>query len=273
MTTSESGDSRKDGDTQKKTIRELLREWFRTNAGKELLDVEINQLEEELPLLFGYHIVQLGSLNEIDLLKSSRISHQILFDLFPQDHAQEGHLICRSTHLPIDENSVDVVLLPHVLEFEKDPHNILREIERILIGEGHLIITGFNPLSLWGIWHMLLAWRENPPWNGHFYRAARIKDWMGLLGFDVIKTKYMFFRPPVQSSWIMKRLGFLEKLGNYLCPWFGGTYMIIGKKRLMPLTPTKVEWRIRRRLIASGISEPAGRTYNSNNKRHSRSKI
>ncbi|MFK8067620.1 MAG: methyltransferase domain-containing protein [Gammaproteobacteria bacterium] len=244
----------------KETKRQRLREWFKTQAGDALFNVEKSQLEEELPLLFGYHILQLGALSDSPLLESSRISHQILFDLYPQDIIQDGHLVCRSTHLPIDENCVDVALLPHVLEYESDPHDILREIERVLIGEGHLIIIGFNPLSLWGIWRILLAWREKPPWSGHFYSAARVKDWLGLLGFEVVKTKYMFFRPPVQTSWIMKRLSFLEKLGNYLFPWFGGTYMIIGKKRLIPITPTKVEWRIRRRLIASGITEPTART-------------
>ncbi len=243
----------------KKAVRIRLKEWFKGVNGSSLLSAEKNLLEEELPDLFGYHIVQMGALEDESLLESSRISHRILFDLLPQDSLVPGHLACHSSHLPIDANSVDVVLLPHVLEFEEDPHEILREVERILIGEGHLLIMGFNPLSLWGIWHVLLAWRDNPPWNGYFYRSARVRDWLGLLGFDVIKTRYMFFRPPMHSSWIMSRLGFLEKIGNYLWPWLGGTYLIIGKKRLMPLTPTKTEWRIRRRLITSGVTEPTTR--------------
>ena len=243
----------------KKAIRTRLKEWFKGVAGRSLLDVEKGLLQEELPNLFGYHILQLGTLGEESLLEASRISHRVLFDIVPQDSISPGRLVCSSSHLPIDANSVDVILLPHVLEFEEKPHEILREIERTLIGEGHLIILGFNPLSLWGIWHAILAWRDSPPWNGYYYRSARIRDWLGLLGFDVIKTRYLFFRPPVRSNWIMNRLGFLEKLGNYLWPWFGGAYLIIGKKRLMPLTPTKAEWRIRRSLIASGVAEPTTR--------------
>ena len=245
--------------TNKKAVRPRLKEWFRGTAGKSLLNAEKKLLREELPNLFGYHIIQMGSLEDENFLSSSRISHRVLFDLLPQDSHTPGNPVCHSSYLPIDANSVDVVLLPHVLEFEEDPHEILREIERILIGEGHLLIMGFNPLSLWGLWHAMFAWRENPPWSGHFYRSARVRDWLGLLGFDVIKTRHLFFRPPVRTNWIMNRLGFLEKLGNYLWPWLGGTYLIIGKKRLMPLTPTKTEWRIRRRLITSGVTEPATR--------------
>ncbi len=245
--------------TSKKPVRLRLKEWFQGSPGQSLLEAEKNLLDEELPDLFGYHILQLGALDEGKLLDSSRISHKLLFDIVPQDAIATGDLACRSAYLPVDASSVDVVLLPHVLEFEDDPHEILREIDRVLIGEGHVIILGFNPLSLWGIWHILLAWRENPPWSGHFYRAARVKDWLGLLGFEVVQTKHLFFRPPTCSRWLMKQLNFLEKLGNYVWPWLGGSYLIIGKKRLLPLTPTKTEWRIRRRLIASGVTEPTTR--------------
>ncbi len=243
----------------KKTVRLRLKEWFKGVAGSSLLDIEKNVLDEELPDLFGYHILQLGTLEDGNFLGSSRISHRVLCNLTQYDPRSHDDLVCHSTHLPIDANSVDVVLLPHVLEFEEDPHDILREVERILIGEGHLLILGFNPFSLWGLWHLLLAWRDAPPWNGHFYTSNRVRDWLSLLGFEVIKTRHLFFRPPTRSNWIMKRLTFMEKLGNYLWPWFGGVYLIIGKKRLIPLTPTKTEWRIRRRLIASGVTEPTTR--------------
>jgi len=242
-----------------RTIRFRLREWFKGVAGRSLLGIEKSVLDEELPDLFGYHVLQIGALEDGSFLGSSRISHRVLCDLTPQKPLIHDDLICHSSHLPIDANSIDVVLLPHVLEFEDDPHDILREIERILIGEGYLLILGFNPFSLWGLWHILLAWRDTPPWKGHFYRSTRIRDWMRLLGLEVIKTRHLFFRPPTRSNWLMKRLSFLEKLGNYLWPWFGGVYLIIGKKRLIPLTPTKTEWRIRRRLITSGMTEPTTR--------------
>ncbi len=244
---------------KKPPVRCRLKQWFNGVSGSTLYSLERNLIEEELPDLFGYHILQLGLIESHGLLGSSRISHQILVEIAPQDTQHPEHLLCRSSQLPIAANSVDVVLIQHVLEFENDPHEVLREVERILIGEGHLLIIGFNPWSLMGIWRALLAWRDEPPWCGHFYRAGRIRDWLALLGFDVIKTRYMFFSPPIGSRWLMKRFTFFEKLGNYLCPWLGGGYLVIGKKRLIPLTPTRTEWRIRRSLIAAGVAEPSAR--------------
>jgi ubiquinone/menaquinone biosynthesis C-methylase UbiE len=53
--------------------------------------------------------------------------------------------------LPFATQSLDLVVLPHVLEFAAEPHQVLREVERVLIPEGQVIICGFNPSSLWGM--------------------------------------------------------------------------------------------------------------------------
>lgn len=243
----------------KSAIRGRLKRWFTGNTGQSLLLLEKEHINRILPNLFGYHIIQLGMLDKNGLCDASRISHKIMFDIAPQDEVQPERLICESSHLPFQSNSVDVVLLPHVLEFEADPHSTLREIERILIGEGHVIILGFNPLSLWGLWRVLLAWREEPPWCGHFFRSARLCDWLGLLGFDMVSNHTLYFRPPFRSRRMTNRLSFMEKLGKYLCPWFGGVFIIVAKKRLLPLTPVKAQWRVRRNLIASGVTEPSTR--------------
>ena len=245
--------------TGKRAIRYRLKRWFTGNAGQTLLHLEKEHLNRILPNLFGYHIIQLGMLEENGLCDASRISHKVMFDISPQEEIQPEHLICETSHLPFQSNSVDVVLLPHVLEYEDNPHTALREIERILIGEGHVIILGFNPLSLWGLWRVLLAWRDEPPWCGHFFRSARICDWLGLLGFDILSNHTLYFRPPFRSRRLIHRLSFMEKLGKYLCPWFGGVYIVVAKKRLLPLTPVRTQWRIRRNLIASGVTEPTTR--------------
>lgn len=239
--------------------RHLLCEWFKSPLGQSLLDSEQAYLEDVLPNIFGYHLLQLGELDSVDLLSTSRIGHRVKFDLSPQSLPEDRRLICDSHQLPLQSNSVDVIVLPHVLEYEVDPHNVLREIERVLIGEGHVIITAFNPWSLWGLRHLLLAWREVPPWSGHFYRSARVKDWLALLGFDIVKYDTLYHRPPMRSSRILRHLSFLEKLGKHLFPWMGGAFVIVAKKRLLPLTPMKMQWHMRRSLIASGVTEPSAR--------------
>jgi ubiquinone/menaquinone biosynthesis C-methylase UbiE len=41
-------------------------------------------------------------------------------------------------HLPLAANSIDLVVMPHTLEFAPDPHQMLREVERVLVPEGQV---------------------------------------------------------------------------------------------------------------------------------------
>ena len=234
-----------------------LQAWFSLPLGSYLLGQENLRIGRILPKLFGYHVLQIGRPGHQDFLASSTISHKIVM-LFGSsaDLRCKCSLLGDEESLAFESDSLDVVVLPHVLEFVANPHKLLREVERILIGEGHLLVTGFNPWSLWGLCRLLLFWREEPPWSGHFYGSARIKDWLSLLDFELLENQHFFFRPPVQKQSLMQKLVFLETLGKHCWPVFGGAYVIVAKKRVVPLTPVKMRWSARRQLIASGIIEP-----------------
>lgn len=239
-------------------LRTRLRHWFHGEPGRSLLLAERQRLREILPDLFGYHIVQLGRIDGADLLESSRICHRVVVDT--EGCAESAaQLACSAAALPFGADSIDVFVLPHVLEFEEDPYRVLREIERALIAEGHVVIIGFNPWSLWGLWRLALAWRGEPPWCGRFFGLPRTKDWLRLLGFDIVRSECAWFRPPVRSRAVLERLLFLDKLGGYWWPVLGGVYVLVGKKRLVPMTPLRARWKTRRRLIASGLAEPTAR--------------
>lgn len=243
------------------TLRRRLSNWFATAPGHELLQYEKRQLQQVLPGLFGYHIVQLGCLDDGSLIESSRIPHKVSVAIDAYNNGNPDiRLICIGEALPLASDSVDVLLLPHVLEFEHSPHQILRECERVLIGEGHLIIIGFNPWSWWGLWRIVLGWREQPPWAGQYFSASRLHDWLRLLGFELVQTYRLFYRPPVTNHGLLTRLAFMEKLGRWCWPWLGAVYMIVAKKHVAPLTPVRELWRHRRRLIASGVAEPTIRS-------------
>lgn len=241
--------------------RRRLYDWFRTPLGESLMQETLTRMHKLLPDLFGYHILQLGHLGNSDLLEPSRISHRAVLDI---DKSGPGYYPtqcrCSADSLPIQTNSVDVLLLPHVLEFERDPHQVLREADRVLIGDGHVVIAGFNPMSLWGIWHLLLAWRQEPPWNGRYLRLGRLKDWLKLLGFEIEYSRCHYFLPPFKGEGLRKRLGFLQKMGAYAWPMFGGIYLVVARKRDIPLTPQKSRWHLKRSLIAGGITEPSTRS-------------
>lgn len=240
-------------------IRQALRHWYTTPVGQLLLQQERERLDEILPTLFGYHIVQVGSLLGDELLTASRIPHRILID---PDRGGEGvppGLYAYPDALPIAADSVDVVLLPHTLEFERDPHQILREVDRILIPEGYVVISGFNPWSLWGGWRLVRGRRGDLPWCGDFLSLSRVKDWMALLGFDVVQVRHHFFRPPLKSRTVMQRLKFMERLGQRLWPGLSGAYLLVAQKRVTTITPIKPRWQPRRRLLGE-LARPTTRS-------------
>ncbi|MEW6353264.1 MAG: methyltransferase domain-containing protein [Pseudomonadota bacterium] len=235
------------------------RAWYRLRLGSLLLEAECARMAEVLPDLFGYHLLQVGAPADVDLLSTSRISHRIVLDADTGAHgAHPPQLYARPDALPIASDSVDVVVLPHTLEFAPDPHQVLREAERVLIAEGSVVILGFNPWSLWGVWRLLLMRGGEPPWCGRFLSLTRIRDWLALLGFDEIQMRPYFFRPPLHHTGVMHKLNFMEHLGARLWPKLAGAYLLVAKKRVSTLTPIKPRWR-QRSLLGAGVAEPTVR--------------
>jgi SAM-dependent methyltransferase len=235
-----------------------LETWFGEEPGSLIASAEHALLARALPDLFGYHIVQLGRPHGRALMDSSRISHQVEIEL---GHASNPHvqLHCAEDALPLASNSIDVLVLPHVLEFAADPRRVLREAERVLIGEGHVVILGFNPWSCLGLTSWLLRWRGAPPWCGRFIGLARVKDWLQVLGFELVQVARAAFRPPSRRPAVNRRLAFLEQLGAYCWPGLANVYLVVGRKRVEGVTPLKLAWRQRRRLVTSGAIEPTAR--------------
>ena len=122
-----------------------LAEWFATPLGAYLLAKERAYLDDVTPDVFGFHALQLG-LPQFDLLRENRITHRMRIDV-----GDGASVRARAHELPIATQSIDLALLPHLLEFAEEPHALLREIDRVMMPEGRIIILGFNPWSLWGL--------------------------------------------------------------------------------------------------------------------------
>jgi len=241
--------------------RRRLRDWYRQGLGQRLLREERRALDDALPNLFGYHLLQVGSPVDEALCTSSLIPNRVLLEsglalesLHTSVPVAMRPLMYAEAHaLPILTDSVDVVLLAHTLEFEQDPHQVLREADRVLVPEGHVVILGFNPWSIWGMWRLLLSRWAAPPWNGQFRSIRRIKDWLALLGFDARVCRGFFFRPPLRHDGVMQRLKILEKLGQRCWPFAGAVYIVVAKKRVMTPTPIRPRWRPGRSLVGAGL--------------------
>lgn len=130
--------------------------------------------------------------------------------------------------LPFEPDSFAMVILPHVLERHSLPHQVLREAHRILMSEGHIVLTGFNPASLAGTQRLL---RPNAVLSGRYYSVQRVVDWLQLLGFEIVASAMYQYAPLLKSPRLRRGFGFLESVGDRWLPMFGGGYMITAKKR------------------------------------------
>ncbi len=145
--------------------------------------------------------------------------------------------------LPFATSSIDLVLLPHVLEFSRHPHQVLREVERVLVPEGNVIITGFNPFSLFGLRRALARNKGDCPWQGHYFSAMRIKDWLTLLGFETQSGGFGCYAPPVSSDKWLERWRFMDGAGVRWWPICGGVYILQGVKRVQGMRLIMPKWR------------------------------
>jgi hypothetical protein len=88
-----------------------------------------------------------------------------------------------------------------------------------------------------------MSFQDNPPWQGQFYGLSRLKDWLELLNFDVVKVDRLMFRPPLNSAHWLNRFGLFERLGKRIWPIFSGVVVVVASKRTVPLTPIKSGWQ------------------------------
>lgn len=235
-----------------------LRNWYRTPVGRLLEQAERQALAQRMDRLSGAALLQLGGFYERPRL-SANTGRQWLAE--PPD---SGPVDCRLEfeRLPLQSNSIDIMVLLHVLEFSAEPQAVLREAERVLASEGHLLVLGFNPWSSWGVTR---AWRGHAkaegPWRGRYLSPGRARDWLTLLGLEVEHTDYLYFRPPWNSSLAQERLQPLERLGPRCLPWLGGVYLTVARKRVAAVTPLRPRWAKQRKLLGGRLAQPTSRNY------------
>jgi len=220
-----------------------LCEWFARTPGRSLRAMECHALRSIWPTLYGKVAVQLGSVGPVDLLESCNAPVRALHELPGLRESFLPSIYGLPEALPFESRSVDIVLLPHTLEFADDPHQVLREVSRILAPEGHVVVLGFNPFSLWGLWRLLNRRQGLVPWSGHFLQLARLKDWLKLLEFDLEQGQMLYYRPPLASETAMDRLRFLDKAGDRWWPMAGAVYLLVARKRVAGMTPLRPAWR------------------------------
>ena len=227
--------------------------WHAFRQGGALAAAINQQLVPWWQQIFGYYLLQVGNLScQLDTT-SARLRHHISVSPSPEIGPM---LLAEPDALPIQSASIDAVLLSHCLEFQADPHHVIREAHRVLMADGYLLVTGFNPYSLLGACQFLPWLKRELPWQGHFFSASRIKDWLHLVGFEVLSEERFFASAMVATEF---RAGRWQRFSERYLNYFAANYMLVARKRELPLTPIRPKWQVQRGYPATqGISARSG---------------
>lgn len=228
--------------TEHENMELVLKQWLYTETGQFARQWEQAQIEELLQNVFGYHAIQIG-LPQWPLMQQNRISHKWYTHTDNISDTAGLAVVCQPEQLPFATESIDLLVLPHTLETSSDPHQVLREVERVLVPEGQVVITGFNPWSLWGARDRvpgLECLLPVPP--SHQLSPWRVEDWLSLLSFDVTQERQGCYRPLCEQSKWMQRWQFLEKWGARWWPLFGAVYVLKATKRVSSVTMVGLDW-------------------------------
>lgn len=265
-----------------------LTDWFQTPPGRYLLEWEQTQFDQSVANLFGYNALQLG-LPELQALKANRMPHRWL--ALPEEllnlasdgvetaplsrvgsEASENGLagaegsrlsprvalVTNAAALPFPEASLDLLVLPHTLELSADPHHVLREVERVLVPEGRVVISGFNPYSLWGLRQARAHWASRMglgglgisrlylPEAGDFIGPRRLRDWLRLLSFEVESEHFGCYRPAVKTEKWLQRMAWMDRAGPRWWPIVGSVYFLVAVKRVRGMRMLGPAWKPRR---------------------------
>ena len=254
-------------------------DWLKTAPGRYLMNWERANFDEAVSDIFGFHALQLG-LPQLHSLQTNRMPHKWLAstsDLArkisrPSEDASSRTfagsvssprvaLVCASEALPFPENSLDLVVLPHTLEISSDPHATLREVARVLVPEGRVVISGFNPTSLWGLrqrrghFYQRLGYDDMfLPKTGEFIGYWRLRDWLRLLDFEVESGRFGCYRPALTSQKWLDRFDWMDGAGKRWWPIFGAVYFLVAVKRVRGVRLLEPAWKARKAPAAAPVA-------------------
>ena len=249
-----------------------MTEWLKTPPGEYLLAWERDQFDQAVSDIFGYHALQLG-FAEMKTLRANRMPHQWLATPSSQSTTNHGIVLDASSSLPgaamaalvtdagalpFPANSLDLLVLPHTLELSQDPHATLREVERVLVPEGRVVISGLNPTSLWAMRQRRAHFYQRfgscdlfLPEAGEFIGYWRLRDWLRLLNFEVESGRFGCYRPAFATDKWLSRFEWMDKAGGRWWPIFGAVYFLVAVKRVRGMRLLEPAWKTRKTLATA----------------------
>ena len=213
--------------------RDFLFAYYQTPRGKLLKDLEVGYLAHSIVVSCKQTILQVGGLGwEDEFIDCSLYTNYTVLDAKNLGVAAARKIRAKAYNLPLQCDSVDMIILPHILEFDAFRFQTMREVERVLKPEGTVVILNFNPWSLWVRYQYLWDKRLADSWRGHFISRSRVVDWLKLLNFEVTNLS-QFKLDFITTTHDKAANGFSLASTAY------GVKAIKRRYRLIPLTPVK----------------------------------
>ncbi|AYA39101.1 methyltransferase domain-containing protein [Xenorhabdus nematophila] len=196
--------------------------WAELPWGEYYRTVLERQLEPWWPKIFGFHLLKIGNLSTAIDSRSCLVSHQVNIGL----PGENMDVMADPHYLPFATKSVDACLLAHMLTYSVDPHWLLREVDRVIIDDGWVIISGFNPISALGLKTAVSSIYRRQSCRVRMFSMLRQLDWLRLLNYEVIYHANFHVLPWQNGSRCHRSDPSI----------FGCLNMIIARKRTIPLT-------------------------------------
>lgn len=246
---------------------QALNDWYQTPLGKKWQAMQTQWVNEEIGCLFGYHLMQVGINTGAHFCKQSRINH--CFSVSPSkpepntprpnthSNSLNIQLLAEAEHLPLPDESVDVTILNHALDFSVNPHLVLKEATRVTVPRGYIILIGFNPHSLWGGYQCFARMFSNKDiYKQNRLGASRVKDWLALLDFSTVKSGSKSHSLPLNNERYLNKISQLShKLPKMHLP-MGNIYFILARKDKVGITPIKPKWQDKAFMGSTALPKP-----------------
>lgn len=241
-------------------------DWLKTGTGAALLREESRRVAGSFENIFGDHFLQIGAWGPPNAFR--RYARTRRYAVVAAERGPGVDFVSAPEELAVATDSIDAVFLPHVLEFAEDPHAVLREVDRILRADGHVVIAGFNAWGWWGLRHHLSGGRF-PAGGQRMVSEYRIRDWLNLLEFSVQPTCFHFVAAPLYRRFRAGESAAGEPddvpverhdLISHPQRWnpLASCYLTVARREVLTLTRVRPAFRRRAQLVG-GLVNPTTR--------------